>query len=116
MERVPFATVACGLHHDDVVQMLERQMELARTDPAAALDLLDAVALRPAEPGLDAAEVHDWMAQQRAWLSGQLPSQPGVGAALGALHAAIDQLCQTLTDDVRSAEHRAAAIVGDAEH
>jgi len=116
MESVPFATVSRGLHHDDVVQMLERQMELARTDPVSALELLDGVTLRAAEPGLDAAEVHDWMAQQRVWLHGQLPQAGGIEAALGALEAAMNQLRQALTDDVGAAERRASAIIAAAEH
>jgi hypothetical protein len=42
MDRLPFRDAARGFRHTDVAAMLDRQMQLARHDPEAALELLDA--------------------------------------------------------------------------
>lgn len=120
METVPFQTVDRGLCKDDVAEMLRAQMELARSNPARARELLDAVALRTAEPGIDADEVGRWMESQRAWLEERLPVTPPepndpVQEALGRFGDAIAEVQNALNLEVQAALARVEAMEADAE-
>jgi hypothetical protein len=120
MEAVPFQTVGRGLCSDDVAEMLRAQMELARSNPRRALELLDSVSLRPAEPGIDADEVGRWMESQRSWLQERLPmvldeSSDPVQEALDRFGSAITDLREAVSAEVEAALSRVEAMEADAE-
>jgi bacterioferritin-associated ferredoxin len=115
MDRLPFRDAARGFRHTDVAAMLDRQMQLARHDPEAALELLDATSFEESEPGLDREQVRAWVEAQRAWLIDRTHAPNHVEAAVHAFATAIDDLKQAVGLDARAAERRAAAAAFEAE-
>jgi glutamyl-tRNA reductase len=95
--------------------MLDEQMRLARQDPAAALELLNAAGFEESEPGLDREQVQAWIEAQRAWLIDRTHRPGHVETAVHAFATAIDDLKQAVELDARAAEQRAAAAAFEAE-
>jgi hypothetical protein len=115
MDRLPFSNAARGLRHADVSAMLDEQMQLARQDPAAALQLLDAASFEESEPGVDREQVQAWIEEQRVWLIDRTHTPNHVETAVHAFATAIDDLKQAVELEARNAEHRAASAAFDAE-
>jgi hypothetical protein len=115
MHRVPFRSVARGLRHSDVAEMLQKQMELARSDPAAALELLANATMADSSPGVDRDEVHTWMDDQRAWLRGRIQGSNGIDLASSSLSAALDDLKLAVEMSARRAEKHAEIAGAEAE-
>jgi hypothetical protein len=115
MDRLTFRDAARGFRHADVAAMIDRQMQLARHDPVAALELLDVAGFEESEPGLDREQVRAWVEAQRAWLIDRTHAPNHVEAAVHAFATAIDDLKRALEAGARRSEERAAAAAFGAE-
>jgi hypothetical protein len=115
MDAAPFPEAARGFPPADVVLMLQQQMDLAMTSPTRALELLDETAFEWAEPGVDSAQVLEWMDAQRAWLKDRAGASQTTVSALDALSAAIDDLKRAIEGEAHAAVQRAAGAAQDAE-
>jgi cell division septum initiation protein DivIVA len=115
MDAAPFPEAARGFPPADVVLMLQQQMDLAMTSPTRALELLDETAFEWAEPGVDSAQVLEWMDAQRAWLKDRVGASQTTVSALDALSAAIDDLKRAIEGEAHAAVQRAAGAAQDAE-
>jgi hypothetical protein len=115
MDALPFRSTPRGLSHADVRAMLDAQMDLARHDPAAALEQLDATSFSNTAPGVDEREVREWMEAQRRWLRDRVRDPKLVETALTALGAAMEDLRRAIDADARAAERRTAEAVERAE-
>jgi hypothetical protein len=108
MQDVPFRTVDHGLDRDDVAAMLQAQMELAKSAPKQALDLLTRLDLRNASPGIDEAEVAAWVDAQREWLEHRIPTANPIGSAVEAFAHAADDLKRAVEAELQASEARIA--------
>jgi ElaB/YqjD/DUF883 family membrane-anchored ribosome-binding protein len=119
MDTFPFRTVDHGFDREDVVGMLAAQMELARTDPRRALELLSMVELRLSEPGVDADEVEAWVEAQRTWLTTQVPETTPCGAsgrfanAVSSVSDAIATLQEALEEELQRFERRMEDVLAE---
>lgn len=95
--------------------MLQQQMDLAMTSPTRALELLDETAFDWAEPGVDSAQVLEWMDAQRAWLKDRAGAPQATESAVRALSTAIDDLKRAIEGETHAAVQRAALAALDAE-
>jgi vacuolar-type H+-ATPase subunit H len=95
--------------------MLQKQMDLAMTNPTRALELLDETAFEWQEPGVDSAQVLAWMDAQRAWLKDRAGASQATESAVQALSIAIDDLKRAIEGEAHSAGQRAAGAALEAE-
>jgi hypothetical protein len=115
MSQVPFRSVARGLRKSDVSEMLRQQMEVARDDPAQALELLAGISFADSAPGVDRDEVMAWVEAQRDWLNGRIEGSSVIDKAVDALSNTLDELKRAIESEARRAERRAEAAAADAE-
>jgi hypothetical protein len=120
MSKVPFRSVARGLRKSDVSEMLRQQMEVARDDPAQALELLAGISFADSAPGVDRDEVMAWVEAQQDWLNGRIQGSSiqgssVIGKAVDALSSTLDELKRAIESEAGRAERRADAAAADAE-
>jgi hypothetical protein len=106
MQHVPFQTVDQGLAREDVAEMLQAQMELARSQPEEALTRLAEVELRRDSPGLDPEEVGAWVEAQRDWLTRRIAAATPISAAVEAFASAADGLKRAVDLELHASEAR----------
>jgi hypothetical protein len=115
MDALPFRTAPRGLAHADVQAMLDAQMDMARRDPAAAIEALDRVTFATTSPGVDEREVRQWMSAQADWLRARMHDPKVIATAVAALGHAMEDLRRAVEIEARAAERRTAGAVERAE-